>query len=83
MPAGLSNVVAVAAGGLDSLALRNDGTVVAWGALSYVPPHATNVVAIAAGFAFDAALRADGTIVAWGQLTPPTGLGVTLTCGGH
>ena len=31
VPAGLSNVVAVAAGGQHSLALKADGTVVAWG----------------------------------------------------
>ena len=32
VPAGLSNVVAIAAGGDHSLALKSDGTVVAWGA---------------------------------------------------
>ena len=30
-PAGLNNVVAIAAGGYHSLALTSDGTVVAWG----------------------------------------------------
>src|SRR5437016_3742202 len=42
IPAGLTNVVAVAAGLDDALALRDDGTVVAWGAndfgITNVPP---------------------------------------------
>jgi hypothetical protein len=80
VPFGLSNVVAVAAGAGTSLALRSDGTIVAWGG-NYgdqrynTPPPLSNVVAIAAGGAaiFDSlvshslALRADGTVVLWGQ----------------
>ena len=62
MPAGLSNVVAISAGGFHSLALKGDGTVVAWGAgepnnpsdlfgfgQSTVPPGLSGVIAIAAG----------------------------------
>ena len=82
VPAGLSNVVAVAGGGIHSLALRTDGTVVAWGGnspnangQSDVPAGLTNVVAIdAGGYIFDfggqvhsLALRADGTVIAWGE----------------
>jgi hypothetical protein len=89
VPAGLTNVVAIAASrGLPSeashsLALRADGTVVAWGDNSTgqttVPAGLTNVVAIAAGEAHNLALRADGTVVAWGsishgQTTVPAGL---------
>ena len=52
VPPGLSNVVAIAAGGYHSLALQADGTVVAWGYNGYgqtnVPPGLSNVVAIAA-----------------------------------
>jgi hypothetical protein len=53
VPAGLSNVVAIAAGGYHSLALKNDGTVVSWGMNTYgqtnVPSGLTNAIAIAAG----------------------------------
>ena len=70
MPPALGNVVAVAAGGGDSMALRADGTVVVWGNNTYgqtnVPPGLSNVVAIAAGFYHCLALRNDGTVVAWG-----------------
>ena len=53
VPAGLSNVVAIAAGDSHSLALKSDGTVVAWGyngeGQTTVPAGLSNVVAIAAG----------------------------------
>src|SRR5207245_1738995 len=73
VPVGLSNVVGIAAGGVHSLALRSDGTVVAWGGAGYapgptnIPPGLTNVVAIAAGSFHSLALRADGTVAAWGK----------------
>ena len=58
----LSNVVAIAAGGQFSLALRKDGTVVAWGDNHWgetnIPSNLTNVVAIAAGPNFALALVA-------------------------
>jgi hypothetical protein len=78
VPSGLSNVVAVAAGGYHSLALKADGTVVAWGAgttntgsipnfgQAIVPAGLTGVVAVAAGVYHSLALKADGTMVAWG-----------------
>ncbi|MEI9863685.1 MAG: hypothetical protein WDN00_03830 [Limisphaerales bacterium] len=53
MPVGLTNVVAIAAGHDDSLALRSDGTVVAWGSgfiQTNVPASLTNVTAITAGY---------------------------------
>lgn len=83
VPAGLSNVVAIAAGSDNSLALKNDGTVVAWGSNSYgerTPPAGlSNVVAIAAGASYAMALKSDGTVVAWGynaynQAIVPAGL---------
>jgi hypothetical protein len=74
----LTNVVAVAGGAYHSLALKADGTVVAWGAgtsnalapnygQAMVPAGLTNVVAVAAGFYHSLALKADGTMVAWGS----------------
>jgi len=76
VPAGLSNVVAVAGGAEQSLALRSDGTVVAWGTYDnndnrgpmpmFVPEWLRDVVAIACGGWHNLALRSDGTVVAWG-----------------
>jgi len=74
VPAGLSNVVAIAAGGYSSLALRNNGTVVAWGPelpptvslimdKGIVPTGLSNVVAIAAGDRHSLALFNDGRTV--------------------
>ena len=73
LPATASNVVAVAAGGDNTLALRLDGTVVAWGDNTFgqnlIPSAATGVVSVAEGDACSLALRSDGTIVAWGNST--------------
>ena len=72
MPGGLSGVIAVAAGEAHNLALKQDGTVVAWGYNYYgqatVPPElsATRVIAIAAGYADSFAVKEDGTVVVWG-----------------
>jgi alpha-tubulin suppressor-like RCC1 family protein len=78
VPAGLSNVIAVAEGGC-CLALQGDGNVVAWGSTSYgltnVPSNLSNVVAIAAGESGCLALSANGQITAWGGVTNvPAGL---------
>jgi alpha-tubulin suppressor-like RCC1 family protein len=72
VPATMTNdVIAIAAGGTHSLALKANGTVVAWGANDYgqttVPPGLTNVIGIAAGWQHSLALRANGTVVAWGE----------------
>jgi hypothetical protein len=71
VPVGLSNIVAISAGGFHNLALREDNAVVAWGDNQYgessVPEAArTNVAAIAAGGFHSLALRSDGTVLAWG-----------------
>ncbi len=77
VPAGLSNVVAVAAGSGHSLALTAEGCVVAWGANEYgqssVPSGLTDVVAIAAGATHNLALTAEGRVVAWGGNTSSPG----------
>jgi hypothetical protein len=81
IPPDLTGVVAVAAGFYHSLALRRDGTVVAWAMATNdasigvdpnygqtrVPADLSNVVAIAAGGWHSLALRADGTLRAWGR----------------
>lgn len=70
-PPELSNVAALAAGSTFSLALKHDGTVVAWGSspATNVPPNLTNAVAIGAGSSQALAVRANGTVVAWGSGT--------------
>ncbi|MGO8678866.1 MAG: hypothetical protein ACLQVX_23725 [Limisphaerales bacterium] len=74
-PAGLSNVVAIAAGLAHGMALRADGTVAVWGDNSVgqtnTPFALNNVVAIAAGDAHCLALRADGTVDGWGMWAAP------------
>ncbi len=71
VPEGLTNVVAIAAGEYHSLALRNDGTIVAWGqnahAQTSVPPTLTNVVAIAAASAHNIALLHNGMVATFGD----------------
>jgi alpha-tubulin suppressor-like RCC1 family protein len=73
----------IAGGYAHSLALKSDGTVVAWGQNTYgqttVPTGLTGVAAIAAGGYHSLALKNDSTVVAWGQntygqTTVPTGL---------
>jgi len=63
--------VKVASGSYHSVALKRDGTVVAWGGnwlgQTTVPAAAqSGVVAIAAGSYHTVALKSDGTVVAWG-----------------
>ena len=86
VPAGLTNVVAVAAGGLHSLALRSNGTVVAWGnndsqqcSLPWTFTNGTivplsNVTAIAAGDHHSLARKQDGTLVCWGSSSYGSGM---------
>jgi len=73
--AALSNsiVTAIAAGNQDSLALKSDGTVYAWGNNAFgetnMPSGLNGVTAIACGDYHDLALKSDGTVVGWGQST--------------
>ena len=71
----LTDVAAVAGGGMFSLALKNDGTVWWWGENAFgigtsTPVQVsglTDVVAIAAGWGHRLALDANGTVWAWGR----------------
>jgi hypothetical protein len=62
----------------DTLALKDDGTVVAWGyngpAHDLAPDGFTSVTAISAGYGHTIGLKADGTLVGWGQILRPMGL---------
>jgi hypothetical protein len=88
-------VTAIAAGSSHTVALRNDGTLVAWGNNGNgqrTPPGGLSaVVAIAAeafGGVHTVALKSDGTVVAWGynaygQTNVPAGLsGVSAIAAG-
>jgi PKD repeat protein len=64
-----SGVVAIDGGWRHCLALKADGTLIAWGddSQTAVPPNAlTGVVAISAGPAHSLVLKADGSVVSWG-----------------
>ncbi len=89
IPAGLTNVTAIAAGDYFDLALTTAGKVVAWGSNTYgqtnVPAGLSNVVAIAAGSSlgnaqsWGLALTSGGQVVGWGgnnfgQISIPSGL---------
>lgn len=73
----------ISGGSEHSLALKTNGTVVAWGSDSFgqstVPEGPNNVMAVSAGFNYSLALKSDGTVVAWGvndsgQCDVPEGL---------
>ncbi|MCE2851035.1 MAG: hypothetical protein LW717_07610, partial [Chloroflexaceae bacterium] len=66
-----SGIKAIAGGGRFVLAIRDNGTVVAWGRNDFrqtdIPSNLRDVIAIAAGDRHAVALKSDGTVVAWGD----------------
>jgi hypothetical protein len=71
VPPGVSNVTAVAASGFNSMALKSDGTLVAWGSGSSVLSDVdgfSHITAIEAGGGHALALKRDGTVAAWFRL---------------
>lgn len=90
-PVGLSDVMAIAAGGEQnftlpseangfSMALRRNGTVAVWGNSSWgqttIPANLTNVAAIAAGGTHCLALLSNGIVRAWGDVGTPATINV-------
>ena len=81
VPVDLTDVTAISAGGYQGLAVKSDGTVVAWGDNNYgqtdVPVGLTDVTAVAGGYFHSLALKSDGTVVVWGSFggeNPPAEL---------
>jgi alpha-tubulin suppressor-like RCC1 family protein len=70
-PPGLTNVTAISAGDNFSVALKDDGTVYAWGWNAFsklaVPSNLSNVVMVSAGGFHGSALKNDGMVVNWGD----------------
>jgi len=85
-PAGITGVVSISCTWEHTVALREDGTVVAWGRNDYgqatVPVGLDRVVAVSAGAFHSLALRDDGTVVSWGvqddRTSIPSGLGLVV-----
>jgi serine/threonine protein kinase len=87
-----SGVTSIAAGSFFSMALKSDGTVLAWGddtaGQTNIPADVADISAIAAHGSHALALRSDGTVAAWGdnrdgQSDVPAGLsGVTAVAAG-
>jgi subtilisin-like proprotein convertase family protein len=74
VPSSLTNLVVGIGAGYDfSLAVNNNGTVVAWGDNTFgqtnVPASLTNAVAVSGGYDFSLAVNNNGTVVAWGDNT--------------
>ena len=90
-----TTVPAISAGVFHSLALKDNGEIVAWGDNEFgqlnVPDGLANVIAIDAGVFHNLALKADGQVVAWGindlgQCDVPRGLNKVIAIaagGGH
>jgi hypothetical protein len=70
----ITNINAISSAGRNTVALRSDGTVFAWGAfneqLTTVPAGLNDVKAIAASEGYMMALRRNGNVVFWGSFYP-------------
>lgn len=65
-----NDYIAISAGQFHGLALRSDGTVVAWGCNDDGQcniPDINDFITIGAGFRHSLGIRADGSLVAWGR----------------
>jgi ELWxxDGT repeat protein len=92
VPSNACDIVAIAGGSGHSLALKRDGTLIAWGdttwnAPSSIPADLTNVSIVAAGAWHSLAVRSNGTVVAWGfnssgQTNVPAGLSDVVAVAG-
>lgn len=88
VPTNLTDVVAIAGGAYQCLALRRNGEAAWWGIWPYAetspPTDLTNAVALAAGLAWATALKADGTLATWGYgegTSVPQGLAEVVAIG--
>ena len=81
VPFALTNVVQVAGGGGQSLALKTDGTAVGWGQNYYgqatVPTNLTSIAMVAAGWYHSVVMLTNGTVAAWGYNAPSIGYNLT------
>ncbi|MHC4087399.1 MAG: RCC1 domain-containing protein [Planctomycetota bacterium] len=84
--------VAISAGGSHNVALKTDGTLVAWGdntcGQCSSTPVGNDFVAISAGDRHNLAMKSDGTLTAWGdntwgQLNTPAGYNYTAIAAGN
>ena len=72
VPSPNTGFVAIATSYDHSLALRADGSIVAWGSNTFgqldVPEPNSGFVAIAAGIFFSLGVKSDGSLMAWGRI---------------
>ena len=72
LPSPNTGFIAISTHYSHSLAVRTDGSIVAWGNNDFgqldVPAPNTGFVAVAAGVTFSIGLKSDGSVVMWGQL---------------
>jgi len=89
VPANATNIVAIAAGSVHTLALVENGTLLAWGDGNALPPTSvSHTVKIAAGGFYSMGLRTDGSLWTWGggpEITnvPPAATNVVRLSAGN